>query len=75
MSHRLAAVAGPACMHKPSDTLPIILLVIEGVLFGLFTSCMMLDQYTVVTTNVTQIDRLKGGDEAGELIWDSLSLV
>ncbi|GMH73536.1 hypothetical protein TrST_g7153 [Triparma strigata] len=54
---------GPACMHKPSDTLPIILLVIEGVLFGLFTSCMMLDQYTVVTTNVTQIDRLKGGDE------------
>ncbi|GMH65871.1 hypothetical protein TL16_g04304 [Triparma laevis f. inornata] len=60
----LNVMRGAPCMHKPTDTLPMILLVIEGILFGLFTSCMMLDQYTVVTTNVTQIDRLKGGDES-----------
>lgn len=33
---------------------------IEAVLFGLFTCCMMLDQHTVVATNTTAIDRLKG---------------
>ncbi|DBA03614.1 TPA: hypothetical protein N0F65_006793 [Lagenidium giganteum] len=30
------------------------------VLFGLFTLCMMCDQYSVITTGTTQIDRLKG---------------
>lgn len=31
-----------------------------GVLFGLFTSCMLCDQWTVLSTNVAKIDRLKG---------------
>jgi hypothetical protein len=39
-------------------------LVMEAILFGLFTSCMMCDQAGVVTSNMTHIDRLKG-DEAG----------
>lgn len=54
-------VRGPACLTDGSDTIQILLLVVEGALFGLFTSCMMLDQWAVVTTNTTQIDRLKGG--------------
>lgn len=29
-------------------------------LFGLFTSCMIIDQWDVVMTNMTHIDRLKG---------------
>lgn len=40
-------------------------LVIEAILFGLFTLCMMCDQYTTVTTNRTGIDRLKG-DKGGK---------
>lgn len=42
----------------------VVLLVLEAVLFGLFTLCMMCDQYSVITTGATQIDRLKG--EAGD---------
>lgn len=34
-------------------------MMIEGVLFGLFTLCMIGDQMTVIITNQTQIDRLK----------------
>lgn len=43
------------------------MLVLEAVLFGLFTLCMMCDQYSVITTGATQIDRLKGevGDSLG----------
>lgn len=47
-------------MHTAAGNLLVIFLVIEAVLFGLFTCCMMLDQYTVVSTNTTAIDRLKG---------------
>ena len=39
----------------------------EALLFGVFTACMALDQYTVVTTNVTAIDRLKGDGHAARL--------
>ncbi len=38
----------------------IIFLLVESVLFGLFTLCMMGDQSTVLSTNQTQIDKLKG---------------
>lgn len=31
-----------------------------GLLFGLFTSCMLCDQWSVLSTNVAKIDRLKG---------------
>lgn len=44
---------------EPTEHLMVIFLVIEAILFGLFTLCMMGDQYTVVATNQTQIDRLK----------------
>ena len=37
----------------------IIVLVVEALLFGLFTLCMIGDQATTVLTNQTQIDRLK----------------
>lgn len=47
-------------MNTAAGNLLVIFLVIEAVLFGLFTCCMMLDQYTVVSTNTTAIDRLKG---------------
>ena len=32
----------------------------QAMLFGLFTMCMVCDQWEVVSTNQTQIDRLKG---------------
>jgi palmitoyltransferase len=57
-------VRGPSCLNESGDTLSILLLCVEGALFGLFTSCMMLDQWTVVTTNTTQIDRLKGVNDS-----------
>lgn len=50
----------PLHTHTAAGNLLVIFLVIEAVLFGLFTCCMMLDQYTVVSTNTTAIDRLKG---------------
>lgn len=34
--------------------------VVEAILFGLFTMCMMCDQWSVVLSSMTQIDRLKG---------------
>eukprot|EP00540_Astrosyne_radiata_P018692 CAMPEP_0116866398 /NCGR_PEP_ID=MMETSP0418-20121206/25999_1 /TAXON_ID=1158023 /ORGANISM="Astrosyne radiata, Strain 13vi08-1A" /LENGTH=175 /DNA_ID=CAMNT_0004502013 /DNA_START=131 /DNA_END=658 /DNA_ORIENTATION=+ len=51
---------GGACLDRPTDLISILGLVVEAVLFGLFTSCMMVDQWDVVMTNVTHIDRLKG---------------
>jgi hypothetical protein len=41
------------------DNLLIVFLIVESILFGLFTMCMMGDQIDVITTNQTQIDRLK----------------
>ena len=44
--------------------------VVEAILFGLFTMCMMCDQWSVVLTATTQIDRLKGRKEAaGKRVW------
>ena len=37
-----------------------VIVAISAVLFGLFTSCMLCDQWTVLSTNVAKIDRLKG---------------
>lgn len=47
------------CPKSPIPELFIVFLVIEGILFGLFTLCMIGDQMTVITTNQTQIDRMK----------------
>jgi palmitoyltransferase ZDHHC3/7/25 len=51
------------CLDQPNQLLSILGLFIEAILFGLFTSCMMIDQAGVVTTKMTHIDRLKGGDD------------
>lgn len=48
------------CLDRPSHLLSILGLVVEAILFGLFTSCMMVDQWDVVLSNMTHIDRLKG---------------
>lgn len=37
----------------------VVFLMVESVLFGLFTMCMMGDQLSNISTNTTQIDRLK----------------
>jgi hypothetical protein len=51
------------CLDRPTQLLQILGLVVEAILFGLFTFCMMIDQASVVTTKMTHIDRLKGGDD------------
>lgn len=48
------------CLDQPSHLLYILGLMVEAVLFGLFTTCMMVDQWDVVMSNMTHIDRLKG---------------
>mmetsp|Transcript_14890 Transcript_14890/g.29950 ORF Transcript_14890/g.29950 Transcript_14890/m.29950 type:complete len:526 (+) Transcript_14890:374-1951(+) len=48
------------CLDEPEHILNLVGLIVEALLFGLFTCCMMVDQWDVVMTNVTHIDRLKG---------------
>ena len=48
------------CLDEPGHILNLVGLIVEAILFGLFTCCMMVDQWDVVLTNVTHIDRLKG---------------
>ena len=55
----------PRCVDHASDLLPLIGLTVEALLFGLFTICMMCDQWDVVVTNLTHIDRLKGEHHHG----------
>jgi len=55
------------CLDEPGDVLHLVGLMVEAILFGLFTCCMMVDQWDVVATNVTHIDRLKGGIGLGFL--------
>ena len=50
------------CLDKPTHLLSLIGLMVESMLFGMFTCCMMVDQWDVVLTKVTHIDRLKGAD-------------
>jgi hypothetical protein len=40
---------------------------VEALLFGMFTQCMMCDQFSVVNTRMTHIDRLKGIELGGTL--------
>lgn len=48
------------CLDRPTNLLALIGLMVESALFGMFTCCMVIDQWDVVLTNVTHIDRLKG---------------
>jgi len=57
------------CLDYPTQLLPILGLVVEAILFGMFTVCMMIDQSSVVSSKMTHIDRLKGGeDETGSSV-------
>lgn len=65
--YALAIVSGRyiSCMYKDEcgdveNHLLVIFLVIESILFGLFTMCMLGDQMSSISINQTQIDRLKG---------------
>lgn len=49
----------PSCSADPRDNLLVIFLIVESMLFGLFTLCMMADQSSVLSSNQTQIDKLK----------------
>eukprot|EP00566_Odontella_aurita_P037820 CAMPEP_0113567234 /NCGR_PEP_ID=MMETSP0015_2-20120614/23158_1 /TAXON_ID=2838 /ORGANISM="Odontella" /LENGTH=322 /DNA_ID=CAMNT_0000469597 /DNA_START=583 /DNA_END=1554 /DNA_ORIENTATION=- /assembly_acc=CAM_ASM_000160 len=54
------AFSAQPLLDEPTHILNLIGLMVEALLFGLFTCCMMIDQWDVVMTNVTHIDRLKG---------------
>ena len=47
------------CPGTPGDAVFLVGLLVEGILFGLFTLCMLADQSETITSNRTQIDRLK----------------
>ena len=49
----------PGC-GKTDQNVMVVFLLIESILFGLFTLCMMGDQSTVLSSNQTAIDKLKG---------------
>ena len=51
---------GPPLVFGPS----LLIVMVCSVLFGLFTACMMCDQWSVATTNIAKIDRLKGACRA-----------
>ena len=53
---RVARGGGPPLVFSPG----LLVVLVCSVLFGLFTACMMCDQWSVATTNVAKIDRLKG---------------
>eukprot|EP00937_MAST-01D_sp_MAST-1D-sp2_P001601 g1601.t1 len=50
-------------------------LFIEGLLFGMFTLCMLCDQASVVASNTTSIDRLKGDKGVERSSWENLQEV
>mmetsp|Transcript_2623 Transcript_2623/g.3043 ORF Transcript_2623/g.3043 Transcript_2623/m.3043 type:complete len:338 (-) Transcript_2623:1001-2014(-) len=50
----------PGCDASIGGSMIMFGVVLEALLFGLFTLCMMCDQWSVVLSSVTQIDRLKG---------------
>eukprot|EP00753_Platysulcus_tardus_P016584 PLAT5854.1.p1 GENE.PLAT5854.1~~PLAT5854.1.p1 ORF type:complete len:294 (+),score=114.82 PLAT5854.1:1-882(+) len=66
----------PGCHFTPGGSVLVVFLVIEGILFGLFTFCMMCDQWSVATTSITSIDRLKGHSDAStSAVMDNLAEV
>jgi hypothetical protein len=55
------------CLDKPTQLISILGLLVEGLLFGMFTSCMMFDQSDVIFSKMTHIDKLKGTEISGSL--------
>lgn len=62
------------CLDRPNQVLNMVGLLVESILFGLFTVCMMCDQSSVVTSKITNIDRLKGGGGADDTGGNTRSL-
>jgi hypothetical protein len=56
-----------SCLDQPTQLLTILGLLVESLLFGMFTFCMMFDQMDVIRSKVTHIDRLKGLDLSSTL--------
>jgi hypothetical protein len=56
-----------SCLDQPTHLLTMLGLLVEALLFGMFTFCMIFDQMDVITSKVTHIDRLKGSDFASKL--------
>jgi len=50
----------PECNLSIGSNMIVMFLVVEALLFGLFTLCMMCDQWGSVLTSVSKIDRYKG---------------
>ena len=53
----------PYCQDNNSYMVYFVLLMLEAILFGIFTLCMMCDQYEVIRQGATQIERKKGVPE------------
>jgi hypothetical protein len=53
------------CLDNPKYLINLLGLIVEAVLFGMFTSCMMVDQSDVVSSKMTHIDRFKGSGDVG----------
>jgi hypothetical protein len=47
------------CVTNANENILGVLLLVESILFGLFTLCMIADQGSSISSNQTQIDRLK----------------
>lgn len=58
LKHRMSELS--ECNNTVGGTLMLFGVVIEAMLFGLFTLCMLFDQWGMVVYSTTQIDRLKG---------------
>ncbi len=56
-----------SCLDHPTQLVNILGLLIEAVLFGMFTSCMIFDQWDVIFSKLTHIDRIKGQTVSGAL--------
>ncbi|KAJ8603598.1 hypothetical protein CTAYLR_004852 [Chrysophaeum taylorii] len=71
-AHALLVVCGlavDALNNHPEQTpgVAACAVAVFAVLFGLFTACMLCDQWTVLSTNVAKIDRLKGDPDDQEV--------
>ena len=61
--------------YSNETSVAVLFLTIEAILFGLFTMCMVCDQWSVVLTATTSIDRLKGEKTEKHSMWDNLQEV
>jgi len=65
----------PECEPSTGASILMFAIIVEAILFGLFTFCMMCDQWSVVLTSATKIDRLKGDAPSKRGMCDNLTEV